>query len=53
MWAFMNFQKATCEPTGKAKKPCQYIRFLTFNIQANRVAIVSSVITKIFNPIKC
>ncbi len=52
MWALMNFQKATCEPLGRKRSPPQYIRFLIFNIQANRVAIVSSVITKIFNPSK-
>jgi hypothetical protein len=31
--------------------PHQYIRFHMFNIQANRFVIVSSAITKIFNPI--
>ncbi len=45
MWTFMNFQIAE-----KEQSPCQYIEFHTFNIRANRVAIVSSVIAKIFNP---
>jgi hypothetical protein len=32
----------------RQRSPRQYVQFLIFNIQANRVAIVSSVITKIF-----
>ncbi len=52
MWALMNFSKATCEPAGKAKK-FSSVRLISHNnIQANKVAIVSSVITKIFNPRK-
>ncbi len=39
-------------PLKRQGSPHQYIRFLTFNVQANRVAIVSSVFTKIFNPSK-
>jgi hypothetical protein len=45
----MVFHKAAHEPAGKTKKLSQDIWFLTNNIQANRVAIVSSIITKIFN----
>jgi hypothetical protein len=50
----MNFQKATCEPAGKAKNPsseCSMFH-IVINIQADRFAMVSSVITKIFNPSK-
>jgi hypothetical protein len=46
------FQKGTCEPAGKAKKPSSWHWFLIINIQSNMVAIVSSIITKIFNPRK-
>ncbi len=49
MWAFMNFQKATCEPAGKAKKPSSECLISHNNIQAVRVAIESSVITNLFN----
>ncbi len=37
----------------KQRSPRLYVQFHTFNIHANRVAIVSSVTAKIFNPSKC
>jgi hypothetical protein len=41
----MNFQKATCEPRVKAKKPSSVRLISHIYIKANRVAIVISVIT--------
>ncbi len=41
---------ANCELLGKAKKPSSECLISHVNIHANRAAIVSSVITKIFNP---
>ncbi len=52
MWVFMNFQKTTCEPARKAEKPSPVRSISQNNIQAHRVVIVSSIITKIFNPSK-
>jgi hypothetical protein len=48
----MNFQKLLVSPLGSQRSPHQNVWFLTFNIKANRVAIVSSEITKIFNTSK-
>ncbi len=48
----MVFQEATSEPTEKAKNWHHDIWCLIANTQANRVAIVNSAITKIFNPCK-
>jgi hypothetical protein len=36
----------------KQQSPRQNIRCCTFNTRANRIVIVSSVITKIFNPVQ-
>ncbi len=36
----------------KQKGSCLHIRCHTFNTRANRVAIICSVITKIFNPMQ-
>ncbi len=52
MWALWIHKRLLVSPRGRQRSRRQYIRFLTFNIQANRVAIVSSVITRIFNPSK-
>jgi hypothetical protein len=32
LWALMNFQKATCEPAGKAEKPLSERLILIVNI---------------------
>jgi hypothetical protein len=48
----MAFQKATSEPAGKTKKPTSWHLIPHNYIQASRVAIISSIITKIFNPCK-
>ncbi len=45
LWTFSSLKRQ--------RSPCQYVRFHTFNIQANLVATVSSVIAKIFNHSKC
>jgi hypothetical protein len=46
------FKRLLASPLGRQRSPHQSVWFLILNIQANRVAIVSSVITKIFNPSK-
>ncbi len=46
------FKRVLVSPLGRQKSPCQSVWFLIVNIQANRVAFVSSVITKKFNPSK-
>ncbi len=45
LWSFRSLKRQ--------RSPRQHVQFLTFNIQANRVTFVSSIITKIFNPSKC
>ncbi len=49
---FYGFSKCHKWPTGKTKKPTSWHLMLITNIQANRVVIVSSVITRILNPCK-
>jgi hypothetical protein len=48
----MVFQEAISEPSGKARKLQHDTWCLITNTQANRVAIVSSIIIKIFNSCK-
>jgi hypothetical protein len=52
MRSSMNSQKATHESAGRQRNPLHDVCFLIINIQAKRVALVSSVITKIFNSCK-
>ncbi len=51
-WGVLWFSKGHLKPLGRQRNPCHDIWFLINKIQANRVAIDSSVITKIFNPCK-
>ncbi len=46
------FKRLLMSPPGRQRNPRQNIWFLMINIQANRVAMVSSVITKIFKQCK-